>query len=110
MTIEWKSLNEEYNDRHGTDYTEKQMWESLYPEHTCFELETMFMVAPNTILERIGHLGIKIEPRGHRHPTRLDKFRAIPNHKLMDMADDEIAAEIGSCVSTVAHYRSRYGR
>ena len=110
MTIEWKSITDGYNDKYGTDYTEKQMWKAEYPKHTGKELDKMFMVNHMTILERIRYHGITIEPKGHRRPTRLEKFQAIPQHHRDRLSVTEIAELIGACVGTVRYYKVRYGR
>ena len=109
MTIEWKSITDGYNDKYGTDYTEKQMWADLYPKYSSQKIDTILGVSPLTILARIRKMNIKIEPKGQRRPTRLEKFKAIPRHHRDRLSVTEIAELIGACVGTVRYYKVRYG-
>ena len=109
MTIDWKDITKGYNDKYNTAFSEKQMWRELYPKNTCFELEKIFMVCPLTILERMRYCDIKIEPRGRRHPTKLDKFRTIPNHERAKLSLKELAEITGATKETLAVYKVKYG-
>jgi len=109
VTINWQDITEGYNDKYNTNYTEKQMWQEVYPKNTCFELEKLFMVSPLTIIERLRYCDIKIEPRGRRHPTKLDKFRTIPNHERAKLSLSQLAEITGATTGTVAFYKVRYG-
>ena len=109
MTIDWKDITEGYNDKYDTNYTEKQMWRELYPKNTCLELEKIFMINPMTIIGRMRYYDIKIEPRGRRHPTKLDKFRTIPNHERAKLSLKELAEITGATKGTLAFYKIKHG-
>jgi len=109
MTIDWKDITEGYNDKYDTNYTEKQMWRELYPKNTCFELEKIFMISPRTIIGRMRYYDIKIEPRGNRHPTKLDRFRTIPKHERIKLSLKKLAEITGATKGTLAVYKIKHG-
>jgi len=110
MTINWQEMLESYNEKFTTNYTdEKEMWTVLYPRFSCYELAQIFGVCSMTILERLKRQGVKIEPKGHRHPTKLDKFKAIPRNIRGMLSVEELAKITGASPRTVVYYRLRYG-
>jgi len=110
VTINWQEMLEVYNERYSTNYQdEKEMWNVLYPRFSCQELGRIFGVCDMTILERLRKKGIKIQPRGHRHPTKLEKFRAIPRHIRAMLSVEELSKIIGADRGTVMYYRVKYG-
>jgi len=110
MTINWQEMLETYNEKFTTNYTdEKEMWNVLYPRFSCQELARIFGVCDMTILERLRKKGIKIEPRGHRHPTKLERFKAIPRHIRAMLSVEELSRIIGANKGTVMYYRTKYG-
>jgi len=110
MTINWQEMLKTYNEKFTTNYRdEKEMWNVLYPRFSCQELARIFGVCDMTVLERLRKKGIKIEPRGHRHPTKLEKFKAIPRNVRGMLSVEELGRIIGADRGTVMYYRTKYG-
>jgi len=110
MTINWQEMVESYNEKFTTHYqNEKEMWNVLYPRFSCHELAQIFGVDHMTILERLREKGIKIEPRGHRHPTKLDKFKAVPRNVRGMLSVEELTEITGASPGTIVYYRIKYG-
>ena len=107
--IDWEMIVEGYNDKYHTHYTEKEMWNDLYPKYTSHEIEKILGVNCMVILARLRHEGFKIQNRGRRRPTKLDKFRLIPRHIRGALSVSELASITGACQGTVMYYRVRYG-
>jgi len=109
MTINWQFITEGYNDKYHTPYTEKQMWKKLYPKYSSQKIEEILGVSAMVVLARLRQQGINIQPKGQRHPTKLDKFKAIPRNVRGMLSVKEIAHNIGTVEGTVMYYRVRYG-
>ena len=103
--IDWQDIVQGYNDKNHTSYTEKEMWEALYPENTVFQLDEILGVNHMTIVERLYFNSIPVLSKGHRHPTYMDKFKAIPERELNALSTIEIAERIQIPISTVRVYQ-----
>ena len=107
--INWQDITEGYNDLYNKSYTENQMWRKLYPKYTSHEIEKILGVNCMTILARLRQQKFEIEPRGQRHPTRLEKFKAIPRHIRGMLTAEELVKMTGACKGTIKYYRVMYG-
>lgn len=106
MSIDWTAIRDGYNDRYGTGHTIKSMLESIYgKERSMSKMEGILVIEQSAIRRAMVLCGIVIQPRGHLRPTKLDRFKAIPDKELERLSNKEIAERIGSKPCNVIYYK-----
>ena len=105
--IDWQSTTLAYNRDNKTNHTVKELLMSLYPRYSSHAMGKILFVNPQSLLNKLRSLGIKIETKGHRHPTKWQIFMTIPTNVFDVIPLQEIAEYIGTTVKTVRHYRAK---
>ena len=104
--IDWDCIVEGVNDRYHTSWTEKEMWEYLYPKYTSKQLSEMLGIYQEGVLKRLHKMMVCVVPRGHRFPNKWQKFCALIPLNIMDcIPEQEIVDMIGSTVNTIRAYK-----
>lgn len=102
--IDWDVIVQEYNQWKSTKYNLKQMLEAEYEDRSVFEMEKIFGISRSTIQNKMYELNIKLRERGHRHPTKLDRFKEIIQTKNYTL--ESIAAELETTIGLIKNYQS----
>ena len=107
MAFDWQSATHAYNRDNKTNHTVKELLMSLYPKHSSQTIGKILFVSPQVVLNQLQSLGIKIEPKGRREPTKWDKFMAIPSGVFSVVPEEEIASMMNTKLSTIRWYKSK---
>ena len=104
--IHWNLITEGYNDKFKTQLTTKKMLKTAYRKAgTIQKMELVIGVNPTTIREEMARQGILIHPKGHKRPTRWDRFKQLTDQDLKNHTDQELANIVRAACGTIVRYR-----
>jgi len=90
--IDWDELLDGYNEMYDFHFnTIEEFVKSLYDIHRIEEAAKILGVSTSVFQEKMAELKIPREPKGHRKPTKLDKFKALDDNEAFKLPLGETA-------------------
>jgi len=90
--IDWNELLEGYNEMYGLHYeTIEEFVKSLYDKNRIQRSSDILGISNTTFQEKMVELNIPRELKGHRKPTKLDKFKALNDNEAFKLPLGETA-------------------
>ena len=90
--IDWNALLDEYNEMYGFHYdTMEEFIKGLYDVNRIEKASEILGVSTSVFQEKMVELKIPREPKGHRQPTKLAKFKALSEDEAFKLPLGETA-------------------
>ena len=90
--IDWDALLDGYNEIYDLHYSSiEEFVKSLYDVHRIEEASKILGVSTSVFQEKMVELKIPREPKGHRKPTKLDKFKMLSDNEAFKLPLGETA-------------------
>ena len=90
--IDWNALLDEYNEMYGFHYdTMEEFVKSLYDVNRIEKASEILGISTSVFQEKMVELDIPREPKGHRQPTKLAKFKALSDDEAFKLPLGETA-------------------
>ena len=90
--IDWTALLDGYNEMYGLHFnTLEEFIKSLYNKHRIEKASEILGVSAAVFQEKMVELNIPREPKGHRQPTKLAKFKALSDDEAFKLPLGETA-------------------
>ena len=90
--IDWNALLDEYNEMYGFHYdTMEEFVKSLYDVNRIEKASEILGISTSVFQEKMVELKIPREPKGHRQPTKLAKFKALSDDEAFKLPLGETA-------------------
>ena len=90
--IDWNELLEGYNEMYDLHYSNiEEFVKSLYDVHRIEEASKILGASTSVFQEKMVELKIPREPKGHRKPTKLDKFKTLSDNEAFKLPLGETA-------------------
>jgi len=90
--IDWNELLTGYNEMYSFHYnTIEEFIKSLYNEHRIEAASKILGVSRTVFQEKMVELKIPRELKGHRKPTKIDKFKILSDNEAFKLPLGETA-------------------
>ena len=104
--VHWDMLVKGYNDANGTSHSLKSMMICLDArEKSMKKVADILGVSTSLVHQKMHELEIPTRPRGHLHPTKMDKLMEISDYELAKMSNRDISEKLNISYKGVSRYR-----